>query len=198
MARKIQPWEAAARRSILGERCEFDDFDGFEGLWFRPRKYSVPGEEEINSVGIQLSTDLPKPIFKKLVPLYEGKDATKITPADFMKVLDEDEMAEVMQLFIKQQNANSEAVRLVLYHGIGEHNFTEDQTASSEVSSDLVEALLEYQGVTARMVRVIRTHNRPLAEPTPETSPTSPSGSTEKQTSASIAKTTPTEETQGS
>ena len=195
MARKRLAFEASARRAILGEKHELETLEGY---WFRPRKYSVPGEEEINSAGSGIGDKLPASVVKKLIPIYQGKSLGEITEEAIIGELNDDELAELLKVSMGSRQAETDIAAKILEHGIGEHNLYDQEQASTDVSSELIDALLEYAATVAEMVKVIQGYNRPLARSTPETLPMQQNGSTQKQTSASNVPISATEETQPS
>ena len=151
-------WEDKSRLKRLGDK---HDLDALEKHWIKPIKYSIEGEEEINLAKLKLKDRFPKGFLRKLAKKYPGLE--KMTPTEMIGKLDEEELESLLEqtatLTAGEQTAH---IRLVLLHGIGEHNLMNDDGKPEEVTEDFVRRVCEDKDLAMEMSGVIEAHNRPL------------------------------------
>ncbi|KKN01553.1 hypothetical protein LCGC14_1126690 [marine sediment metagenome] len=156
-------WEDKSRLKRLGDR---HNLDALEGYWIKPIKYSIEGEEEINLAKLKLKDRFPKGFIRKLAKKYPGLE--KMNPTEMIAKLKEEELEELLEqtatLSPGEQTAH---IKLVLLHGIGEHNLVDKDEDKGgfvkEVSQDFVQRICEDRDLAMEMSGVIEDHNRPLA-----------------------------------
>ena len=160
---KIKAWTEAGRRNNFGEKVMLVTLEGF-GI--KPRKYSVDGAEEIQEATVKRSSLLPADILKKVTPLYGDEKEKKIpTIKDFMEVLEGDDLQKLVEVMGGGGETPYEIQRLTLLHGIGEHNFTDDEDLEvwvTKVPESLIDELLEFPDTSAEILAIIQGHNSPL------------------------------------
>jgi len=175
MMGKQGDWEKVARRSNLGPRHDIETLEG--EYFFRPRKYSIDGEAEIQSASGQIRAGMPPKLMARLMDISDEK----LTPKQVVAMLEPEERAQLVEVATKSDAAEAVHVRrLMLLHGIGDHNL--DGTDNTGADDDFVTRLLEYPNVTNEMLGVIKEWNAPLVKTTPPISETSPDGSTREVT----------------
>lgn len=148
-------WEELARRTIEGDKHELESLGGY---WFKPKKYSCQGADEIKNATFKTGQGLSDEMLKKLTPLIEGEESIeeimgKLPPADLTMLMNS-------QAVRNQDSA--ELVKVILKYGIGESNFD----ITDENRNDFLEKIIEYQDIAIEMLGVIRKHNRPLVKKT--------------------------------
>ena len=185
--KKQQGWEHQARLKRMGEK---QDLKTFPGYWIRPQKYSIEGEEEIQCVQLRVKNKLSSATTKKIFARLREEGNPDITPEEFLKNLSEEELDDLLQ---EQGNLapgdSSNYVRLVLLHGIGEHNFKNAEGKIEEVNEDFVNRLMYKADTAHEAIKIIEKWNRPLAKRSAPSSGTSPNGSTTEQSSPTSRKT---------
>lgn len=166
-------WEDKSRLKRLGDKHELESL---EGCWIKPIKYSIEGEEAINQARLKIRDKFPKGMISKLAKKYKGLD--ELTPMEMVAKLSEDEMEELLeQTAATEPGSQTEHIKLVLWHGIGEHNLKNGDGKAEEVNEDFAARICEYKDLAIEMLGVIEAHNRPLALKTGSKSGTSLSGS---------------------
>lgn len=166
-------WRQAARRSVTGEKHELVSLSGY---WFKPRKYSVIGEREIQAAAFGSGAGaLPRGLITKLRKASREKSG-EVKFEDLIDDLTEDELYDLVASQSTGDANSTEVIRLQLLYGWGPHNFEgEDNEGASE---EFVNEIMEFKELVMEAVGVIQEHNRPLAQPTPEDSETPSSTST--------------------
>lgn len=175
-------WQKAADRNRVGEKHEIEAAN--RELWFRPVRYPVDVEARISALEKKTQVaQLPKGMLAKFKPLISsGK--TELTQQEVAEILGPEEFeAFIEQTANDDGTARVEKVRLVLRHGIGENNFTDEQEEPVTVDDSFVDELLKYPDVAKEMFEVIEEYNRPLAQKSSEgSSSQSETASTESST----------------
>lgn len=153
-------WEDKSRLKRLGEK---HDLVSLEGHWMRPIKYSVEGEEEIRLAQLKLGEHYPRGVLRKLAKKY--KDIETMRPQEMIAKLDDEDLEELLDQ-TKSFKAGEQATykKLVLLHGIGEHNFENGEGKLEEVTEDFVGRLCANKELAGEMQEIAEVHNRPLAK----------------------------------
>ena len=153
-------WEDKSRLKRLGDKHNLDALDEH---WIKSIKYSIEGEEEINLAKLKLKDRFPKGFLRKLAEKYPGLE--KMTPMEMIAKLDEEEVESLLEqtatLSPGEQTAH---IKLVLLHGIGEHNLMNGDGKPEAVNEDFVQRICEDRDLAMEMSGVIEDHNRPLAQ----------------------------------
>ena len=151
-------WEDKSRLKRLGDK---HNLDALEKHWIKPIKYSIEGEEEINLAKLKLKDRFPKGFIRKLAKKYPGLE--KMTPTEMIGKLKEEELESLLEqtatLTPGEQTAH---IKLVLLHGIGEHDLMNGDGKPEEVNEDFVRRICEDKALAMEMSGVIEDHNRPL------------------------------------
>jgi hypothetical protein len=175
-SKKQQSWEHQARLKRMGEKRDLKTFPGY---WIRPQKYSIEGEEEIQCAQLRLKNKLSSSATRKIAARLRESGNPEITVEEFLKTLNDEELEELLQEGQKlEPGDSSNYVRLVLLHGIGEHNFKDAQGKTEEISEDFVKRFMRISETAHEAVKIIEEWNRPLARRSAPSSGTSPNGST--------------------
>ncbi|OHE63850.1 MAG: hypothetical protein A2001_01425 [Treponema sp. GWC1_61_84] len=175
-----QDWRVAARRTILGEKYQLATLPG---IYVVPRKYSIRGEDAIQSLAMRkqskMRREIVQSIIKKAREEEEKTAAAGGEPADRDKealALQDKVSAELLGELDPEVLASRDFMALRLKYGVGEHNFDGEPT---EVVTDAwVDAVLEYPDTAAEILKAVEDWNSPLAKGTPGGSGTSPNGGT--------------------
>lgn len=166
-------WEDKSRLKRLGEK---HDLISLDGCYIKPIKYSIEGEEAINQARLKIRDKFPKGMISKLAKKYKGIGT--LTPTEMVAKLTAEEVEELIeQTAAAEPGSQTEHIKLVLLHGIGEHNFQNGEGKPEEVNEDFAARICEDKALAIEMLGVIETHNRPLALKTGSKSGTLPSGS---------------------
>jgi len=166
-----ESWKEKARQSILGD---IHNLESLPGYWVRAKRFSVIASDEIRE-----AENLPASLMRKLAKLRPDKDSAE-NRADFERraadALTDEEFSMLQRLSV---SLDPKIAGLRLTHGIGEHNFTDDGSASTVVPRDLVEELLKYKPVALEILEVIAQANPgPFLRGRSGSSSSSSSGST--------------------
>ena len=172
-------WEDKSRLKRLGDKHDLKSLDGH---WIKPIKYSIEGGEEIQLAKLKLKDRFPKGFLRKLAKKHPGLE--KMQPTEMIAALDEEELESLLEqtatLTPGEQTAH---IRLVLLHGIGEHNLMNDDGKPEEVTEDFVRRVCEDKDLAMEMSGVIEAHNRPLVPGSGPKSGTQLNGSAEVRSS---------------
>ena len=172
-------WEDKSRLKRLGDR---HNLDALEGYWIKPIKYSIEGEEEINLAKLKLKDRFPKGFLRKLAKKYPGLETMK--PTEMVAVMDEEEVEALLEQTATLAPGDQSAhIRLVLLHGLGDHNLENGDDKPEEVNEDFVQRICEDKALAMEMSGVIEDHNRPLAARNGSKSGTQQNGSAEAPSS---------------
>ncbi len=174
-------WEDKSRLKRLGDKHDLKSLDGH---WIKPIKYSIEGGEEIQLAKLKLKDRFPKGFLRKLAKKHPGLE--KMQPTEMIAALDEEELESLLEqtatLTPGEQTAH---IRLVLLHGIGEHNLsdTDEDGVITTASQDFVRRVCEDSDLAKEMQEVIEAHNRPLVPGSGPKSGTQLNGSAEVRSS---------------
>ena len=168
--KKMAAFEAAARRTIEGPKCELSiENDQGEPFWFCPKKYSVEGEREIQVVAARSSRKMPRKLRERLSKFLKDDGSVDMELA--VKELTEEEKDELENVDIGDAESTSGLVALQLLHGIGANNFAGE--AAAGVDRDQVEVIMQYVSMTEEILNPVREWNNPLLSGKRENSETS-------------------------
>lgn len=178
-------WREKARQAAMGERHQLASLPGY---WIKARRFSVAGAEEIRE-----AEHLPPALLRKIArirPDTADTDKRAFEQRAVQELTDE----EFSLLSDLQTSLDPKIARLRIMHGLGEHNFTDDATASNQVSEDFANELLGYSPVALEILEEIaRVNPGPFGSGKSAQSNSSSSGSSrEPQTSkGATSQTTP-------
>lgn len=193
-------WRTAARRTRVGERIELTSLPGY---WIKPQKYSVEAANKIRALEQQLQDNVTVEgrdfIVRKAKAARQAADELDI--ASVLAACDETELV----WFLAQIKTADPAVatmhqRLVLLHGIGEHNFTDENGVLCKVEESFVDQIMDYAEPALEMYTIVQEWNRPFGRERSknfrgQSSPSTTEKSSPK-TSPSMGSTESTPETQ--
>jgi hypothetical protein len=170
-------WEEKSRSRRIGDRHELESLPG---LWFRPQKYSVEGDEAVALAQLKLKERFKPDTIRRLLDKVKDNPDPEIKVEDLLLNLDDEELSAIMEdASDVPAGAQTEYKRLVLLYGIGEHSFKNKKGELETVNEDFVDRILQDKDLTDEMVSVIVRWNRPLLKGSSSRSQTSSSGSIE-------------------
>jgi hypothetical protein len=174
-------WKRSASRTVFGERIYlgiYNDDAETDEIWFRPRKWSIAGQDHIKQLSEQRMSnilllaskraDLKDKIdaAQKAKAANAGEDAAKLDPWEAAQALGDEDRRALVQMELAE---SADMLWAELVYGIGEHNFRDETTANEhgdmqlyEDTQQLATDLLEYPDVLEKMVPAIEEMNRPL------------------------------------
>ena len=159
-AKKRFGWEPAARRTLQSEKIEIAALPGY---WFKARKYSVSGNDEIQAEMIRKRDRIPAEVRALM-----GRAGAEGKTIDQLIAELPPDKAEAMAQAIPPDASSTEGVmRITLKHGLGETNLSEDE--NGPITDALIDRLLDYPDVAAELFKAIQEWNSPLAKKTSET-----------------------------
>jgi hypothetical protein len=146
-------FDLALQRSVLGPKHNLKTVE--DDWWFKPRKYSIEGKDEINTIISQNRKQLPSELVHKI------KDCTdKDGKVNIQKLLSSVSIETITLLMEYENSEDVNLFRCVLRYGIGEHNFFGEP--SKEVPEDLISKLVDATPVALELFEVIQGFNPPL------------------------------------
>ena len=169
-------WEDASRVKRLGNEHKLESL---EEHWIKPIKYSIEGEEEINLAKLKLKDRFPKGFIRKLAKKYPGLE--KMKPTEMIAKLKDEEVDSLLER--TGTLSQTPHIKLVLLHGIGDHNLMNGDGKPEEVTEGFVQRICENKALAMEMSGVIEDHNRPLAARNGSKSGTQQNGSAEAPSS---------------
>ena len=180
-------WQTAARNKRLGPKTELVTFekpqeDGGGKYWIRPQKLSIEASSELRHLNAELASKVPPSVqraLKEASKRWQAENNTDAEPpfAELQALLSDDEWNAVsssLEVLVNQ----ADKIKLLLTHGIGEHNFDGEDGKILELNEALVDAWMEHEALAAEMVAIVEAWNRPLAngsEPSLQTASSGPS-----------------------
>lgn len=186
-------WRDAARRALVGEKVDLKTTNG--ELWIRPKKLSQAATDAIKDIRAKPVTGAgSKEMMRRAMKIREKyKDDIDLAALDKMP---EDDRLEIIDLYSAMRaGPQAEVYRIMLAHGIGEHNFADDAGklvgGGQTLDPKTVDEVLEWGDLAVEIVAAIEAYNRPLAQATGGTSQTQPSGSTPAPSSEQAPESSP-------
>jgi len=182
-----EAWWEQARIRRLGPRHELAALPGYG---FRPRKYSVEGDEAVSLAQVRLQERFRPETMRRVLAKARGANAQSVE--DVLRLFDENDLVGIIEdASDVAPGVQIDYKRQVLLQGIGEHDFGDAEGRIESVTEAFVNRILEDAELTDEMVAVIVGWNRPLAAGSDSKSETSSNGSIEGS-SPRKAKSTPT------
>jgi hypothetical protein len=170
-------WEEKSRARRIGDRHKLEALPSF---WFRPQRYSIQGDEAISLAQLRLKDRFKPDTIRRILDKVKDNPDPQGRIEDLLLTLDDEDLSAIMEEASGvPAGAQTEYKRLVLLHGIGEHNFKNAKEELESVSEDFVDRILQDKELTDEMVAVIVRWNRPLLKGSALRSRTSSNGSIE-------------------
>lgn len=155
----------ALNRRIVGDPVTLACLGEENGIWVKPRKFSVVGQDAIRAITIPRSAALAK-----LRAAIEDKggaasDADGGLTEEGLRARDEAAIEKLTALdgFDAGKLAVADVMRAQLKYGVAEHNFDGDPRAPTEAWIDQV---LDDPELAEEIVGIVGAFNRPLARRT--------------------------------
>jgi hypothetical protein len=162
-------WKESARKALVGEKVELKATGG--ECFVRPKKLPTEVTDEIR--GLRLSMIEVDGNAERVRHYQAVVKAAK----DAGREISEDEAASLMGAMPKVPTAMRASIyRLHLVHGIGEHNFTNDEGAligaGGAFDVATVDAILQWDDLASEISAAVEAWNSPLPQKPAETSST--------------------------
>ncbi len=149
-------WESAAKRTIQSEKIELKSLPGY---WFKAKKYSVSGYDEIQRILMAKMRALSPEVRAAIMRANEeGKPITEY-------LVDPTCAADIIAQLEESFNT-AELMKLSLVHGLGDTNLIDGEITEDGTKEELVDIIMEYADIASEIYQAVQEWNRPLAQKT--------------------------------